>query len=120
MPIDPITSIAQAGLAPNPQIQDPARIPSIEGLGEEARVEFSPASGAEPVSFEAQLGALLQNLNATQTEADVQAQALASGQTTDIAQVVVAVERAQLQLQLATTIRNKLVEAFNELQRTQV
>ena len=46
-----------------------------------------------------------------------QAQALATGQADDPTAVVMAVERAQLSMQLAGQIRNKAVEAAQEIFR---
>jgi len=121
MPIEAINAVAQAAQAQAAAIQNPAQIQGIGSLGDEAKIGLdATTSAAKPVSFSDQLAGAVQNLNATQATADAQSQALATGQTTDVTQVVVAVERAQLELQMATTIRNKLVDAFNELQRTQV
>ena len=48
------------------------------------------------------------------------AQALATGQATDPTAVVMAVERAQLAMQLASQIRTKAVEAAQDIFHTQV
>jgi flagellar hook-basal body complex protein FliE len=66
------------------------------------------------------LGGAMQSLNATQAEAADAAQALATGQATDPTSVVLAVERAQLAMQLASQIRTKAVEAAREIFSTQV
>ena len=47
-------------------------------------------------------------------------QALATGQATDPTSVVMAVERAQLAMQLAAQIRTKAVEAAQDIFHTQV
>jgi flagellar hook-basal body complex protein FliE len=62
----------------------------------------------------------LDKLNASQADAADQAQALATGQASDVTSVVMAVEKASLELQLATQIRNKGVEAYQEIFRMQV
>ena len=90
-------------------------------------------SGAEwqiaPVEAPAEAGAtgagsgfgkMLSGLQATQTDAAQAAQDLATGQATDPTAVVMAVERAQLSMQLASQIRNKSVEAVQTLFSTQV
>ena len=48
------------------------------------------------------------------------AQALATGEATDPTAVVMAVERAQLAMQLASQIRTKAVEAAQDIFHTQV
>lgn len=77
-------------------------------------------NGAQGGGFAGILGDSIQQLATTQTEASTQAQALATGEAQDPAQVVMAVEKAQLAMQMATTLRNKGVEVVQELMRTQV
>jgi flagellar hook-basal body complex protein FliE len=62
----------------------------------------------------------IDKLAASQDDASVQAQKLATGQADDVTSVVMAVEKASLELQLATQIRNKSVEAYQEIFRMQV
>ena len=66
------------------------------------------------------LGKSLQSLADSQTEAASASQALATGQATDPTAVVMAVERAQLAMQLASQIRTKAVEAAQDIFHTQV
>ena len=63
-----------------------------------------------------QIGAL----GELQTEAAKGAQALATGQATDPAAVVMSIERARLGMQLASTIRTKAVESIQDIFHTQV
>ena len=65
-------------------------------------------------------GSLLKGLADTQAEAAAQSQALATGQAADPTSVVMAVERAQLAMQLAGQIRTKAVEAAHDIFHTQV
>ena len=65
-------------------------------------------------------GALLNGLADTQNAAAAQSQALATGQASDPEAVVMAVERARLSMQLASTIRTKGVDALQDIFRTQV
>jgi flagellar hook-basal body complex protein FliE len=62
----------------------------------------------------------IDKLAASQDDASVQAQKLATGQADDVTSVVMAVEKASLELQLATQVRNKGVEAYQEIFRMQV
>jgi flagellar hook-basal body complex protein FliE len=77
-------------------------------------------AGTGDSGFGAMLGDSINALTKTQTDAATQAQALAGGQASDPTAVVMAVERAQLSMQLAGQIRNKAVEAAQEIFRTQV
>lgn len=101
--------------------------PSFSTVGPEWGVgsvgSVGSSSGATQPSGTGFGGVLGQQLNAlqqSQTDAAQQSQALATGDAQDPSQVVMAVERAQLEMQLATTLRNKGVEAVQELMRTQV
>lgn len=78
--------------------------------------ETAPAGGG----FGGMLGKQLAQLSDSQAEASQQAQSLATGEAQDPTEVVMAVERARLEMQLATTLRNKGVEVVQELMRTQV
>lgn len=82
------------------------------------------AEGAENktsgASFGSILGAQLQNLQDTQSSAAQAAQALATGEATDPSAAIVAVDRARLAMQMASVIRTKGVEAFQDVFRTQV
>ncbi len=98
-------------------------------VGPEFRIDGLPAPGtgaAGPVeepggsSFGDLLGKSLESLSASQTEAAEAAQALATGQAEDPTAVVMAVERAQLAMQLASQIRTKAVEAAQDIFHTQV
>ncbi|MDQ8045207.1 MAG: flagellar hook-basal body complex protein FliE [Solirubrobacteraceae bacterium] len=87
---------------------------NISGVGS-ATGSSSPAGG-----FGQMLGNQIQNVANAQTDAAGQSQALADGTATDPSDVVMSVERAQLEMQMATTFRNKGVEAIQEIMRTQV
>jgi flagellar hook-basal body complex protein FliE len=62
----------------------------------------------------------ISSLGETQTKAAGAAQSLVDGSATDPSAVVMQVERAQLAMQLASQIRNKAVEAYQEVFHTQV
>jgi flagellar hook-basal body complex protein FliE len=97
--------------------------PTFAVSGAEWRIDgpAAPAPAQEQgEGFGALLGKSLQALSDTQTEAAQAAQALASGQAEDPTAVVMAVERAQLAMQLASQIRTKAVEAAQDIFHTQV
>jgi flagellar hook-basal body complex protein FliE len=66
------------------------------------------------------LGDALGSLAQSQTDAAAGAQQLAAGTAQDPTSVVMAVERAQLSMQLASQIRTKLVEAAQDIFHTQI
>ena len=80
--------------------------------------QASPASGGG--GFGKALMDSLNSLDASQADASTQAQQLATGQAKDVSSVVMSVEKASLDLQLATQIRNKGLEAYQEIFRMSV
>jgi flagellar hook-basal body complex protein FliE len=93
--------------------------PEFAVPGVETPPELAPAV-EKPESFGSMLGVSLERLEGMLTDASQQSAALASGQAEDLTSVVVAVERATLGLQLATQVRNKAVEAYQDLFRMQI
>jgi flagellar hook-basal body complex protein FliE len=96
--------------------------PTIAATGSEWRID-SVASTEHPSEgggFGDMLGSALESLTTSQTEVAEAAQALATGQAEDPTAVVMAVERAQLSMQLASQIRTKAVEAAQDIFHTQV
>jgi len=62
----------------------------------------------------------ISNLERLQTDAAEASRQLATGQAEDLPSVINAVERAKLAMELASTIRTKAVEAYQDIWRTQV
>lgn len=71
-------------------------------------------------SFGEYLNNALQEVNGLQQEAAEMSKALAAGQVEDISQVVIAAEKATIALQLTLAVRNKAVDAYQEIMRMQV
>ena len=97
---------------------------AITAVGPEWNISLgegpTSAPAADGAGFGDMLAGQVDNLQSLQNEAATQSQALATGQAADASEVVMAVERAQLSMQLAATVRDKSVEAFQEIFRTQV
>ena len=73
-----------------------------------------------PSGFGGILGNQISKLTDLQNGAADASRALATGEATDPTAVVMAVERAQLAMQLAGQLRTKGVEALNDIFHTQV
>jgi flagellar hook-basal body complex protein FliE len=71
-------------------------------------------------SFGQVLAGALDALQRSETQADTMVGALAAGEDVDLHEVVLALEQADLTTQLAVQVRNKLVEAYQEIARMQV
>ena len=76
------------------------------------------ATAARPASASSWAGAV-QQLDQLHVEADQQANAIANGGG-NLHEVALAFEKADVAMRLATKVRNKLVEAYNEIMRMSV
>jgi flagellar hook-basal body complex protein FliE len=94
----------------------------IEGLGALTDASGTGARAAEATGtgFGEMLSSSIESLTAAQTEAAGASQAFAAGTVTDPTEVVMAVERARLSMQLASQVRTKAVEAYQDIFHTQV
>ena len=81
---------------------------------------LTKAPATEGGGFGGMLADQIGALEKTQTTAAEGARSLAAGTAADPAQVVMAVERAQLTMQLASQIRTKAVDALQDIFHTQV
>jgi flagellar hook-basal body complex protein FliE len=92
-------------------------VPSVDGASSGAGAAQGTGGGS---GFGSVLTDQLNKLEGVQNDAAQASQALATGQASDPEAVVMAVERARLSMQLASTLRNKAVESFNDVFHTQV
>ena len=121
MPIGPVDpSMAVTGGAW--EVPGLSGIDGVDGVVPGGPGGIQPDGGqTQPTeSFGDMLSNQVQQLQGMQTEAAHQSTALAAGEVTDPSQVVMAVERARLSMQLASQIRTKLVEAQQDIFHTQV
>jgi flagellar hook-basal body complex protein FliE len=80
--------------------------------------QAAPAANGQ--GFGGMLTNAISSLEKTQTDAAGASQSLIAGTASDPTQVVMAVERARLSMQLASQIRTKAVEAYTDIFHTQV
>jgi len=83
------------------------------------------AGGQEPSdqisgSFEGLLSSQIEKLNGVQVQADNMIADFAAGNTDDLHQVMIAAEEASMSMELAVQIRNKIVDAYKELNNMQL
>ena len=111
MPIEAVSAMGVTGPEWNISIPDaPTGVDGVDGA--------APSGGDS--GFGGMLTNSLENLQGLQTDAAAQSQALATGTAEDASQVVMAVEKARLSMQLAASLRDKGLESFQEIFRTQV
>ena len=73
-----------------------------------------------PNGFMGSLKEAISHINDAQSGASQAVDALVTGQTTNIHQTMVALQQADVSFQLMMQVRNKLVSAYEEIQRMQI
>jgi flagellar hook-basal body complex protein FliE len=84
-----------------------------------------PAAGQDTrppgtADFSKTLQQALTDVNRQQEAAAEEVKKLVLGQAEDVHQVMIAMEQARLAMQLTVQVRNKLVEAYQEISRMQI
>jgi len=77
-------------------------------------------NGARGKSFSQFLAESLEEVNKLQIDSQKASQNLAAGKVNDVSEVVIAAEKATIALQLTMQVRNKIVDAYQEIMRMQV
>jgi len=80
----------------------------------------SSGSKAQEANFEKTLKDAIEKVNDLQLKADKAAQDLAAGRTDNIAEVMIAAEKADIALRLMMQVRNKMIESYQEVMKIQV
>ena len=81
---------------------------------------FKDKSSGESPSFREILGQSVQQVNIRQQEADQAIEALATGKTENLAEVMSAVEKADLAFRTLMQFRNKLLSAYQEVNNMRI
>jgi flagellar hook-basal body complex protein FliE len=101
------------------------QISAIEGVGGGISPAFptKAAQGAQQnptESFGKMMEDIVGNVNDLQQKADQSIQALATGDSKGLHEVMIAVEKASISFQFLSQVRNKAVEAYQEIMRMPV
>lgn len=99
-----------------------ASIPGIEGIS--SALSLPSTSVAQPASgddsaFATSVTGAIDELRALQSESDTLKVAAVTGDLDDIHSAMIASSRAAVTLELVAAVRNKGVDAFNEIMRMQ-
>ena len=77
-------------------------------------------NGVQGKSFVDTLKEAVAATNELQKDSDVKMQELATGKTNDIPTVMMAAEKADISLRLMTQVRNKIIDAYQDIMKMQV
>lgn len=109
-----MTVSAIAARAMQPGQASPIR---ILGPGGESGVQTGTPTGP---AFRDTLAGAINQVDAAQKTADAQVEAFVAGETENVHEVMISLNQAELQFQLMTEVRNKLLDGYQELMRMQV
>lgn len=85
-----------------------------------SREVASPTATATGETTGIGFGQVLDHLTETQAESDRAIEKLIAGEQVDLHQVMLSVEKTDLAFRVALQLRNKLVQAYQEIMRMQV
>ncbi len=94
----------------------------INKIGATPALQTKAIANVDNVSFDANtfsnyLNDALNKVNQDQLNSEAMNKALATGEVQDLHQVMIASQQSMLSLQLTVQIRNKVVEAYQEIMR---
>lgn len=78
------------------------------------------AQGSYGVDFAEQLKAAMGNVNQMQVEGDQAMSDIATGSVKDLHQAAIAIDKAEISMKLMLEVRNKAMNAYKEITRTQM
>ncbi|AHI07023.1 hypothetical protein BDW_12615 [Bdellovibrio bacteriovorus W] len=98
---------------------DTGMVRDSKSLSIEGPSSVGSTSGAGK-SFADTLKDAVGNVNEMQKQSDVSMQNLATGKTDNVADVMIAAEKADIALKVMVQVRNKIIDAYQEVMKMQV
>jgi flagellar hook-basal body complex protein FliE len=83
-------------------------------------IKIPQSSGISNSSFADTLQEAIGKVNQLHQESDKAIQTLATGRSDNIADVMIAAEKADIALKVMVQVRNKIIDAYQEMMRMQV
>ncbi len=97
-----------------------SHLQELQRLSKDAQAVSQPITGSPTSSFAGTLNQALEQVNSMQVQADQKITAVTTGQSNDTLGAVVALQRADLSMQLLAQVRNKAMKAYEEIIRMPV
>ncbi|MEA1996098.1 MAG: flagellar hook-basal body complex protein FliE [Gemmatimonadota bacterium] len=104
----------------NPQIQQRAGRPPAAAGAEGAFGTGAPAAGGKELSFRETIRNFVHDVDGVQKEATKKIEDFMAGEIADVHDVMIAVEKAGTSFQLLMELRNKMLNAYQEIKRMSV
>ena len=110
-------AIDYLSLTPGPRLNSAVPATRTGGAANALAVPGAGNSTEMMGSFKDMLGELVGNTDQLQRQSQEMTQQLATGQITNVHDVMIAAEKAKMAMQLTLAIRGKLLEAYQALQQ---
>lgn len=96
--------------------------PGISGISAPFTAEGGIGAKSAPVTegFSQLFGDMVGKVNEMQTKADKAIEMLATGESKNLHEVMIAMEKSSISFQFLTQVRNKAIEAYHEIMKMQV
>lgn len=120
MNVSAISSITRVGLNSTSSLQGANSSQAIGSNNLAGAVDGSNGQQAPGGSFVDTLGQAFTNLNSQLNGADATMANFASGGSADLHTVMLQMEEASISLKVGTQVRDKLLEAYQDIMRTQI
>ena len=101
-------------------IQQMPKIANGSTLDNKLLSPSGPAGGEKPGAFANMLTDMLSSTNDQINSAEAQSKAMLAGDSKNIHEVMIALEKANISFRFLTQVRNKAVEAYQEVFRMQL
>ena len=111
MPIDAVNCVTTNAMT--------NALTSVSGTSSDVGTSATSATGTSGAGFAASLGNAVDGLQQLQSDSKTLALKAVTGNLDDIHDATIASTRAQVTLELVAAVRNKGVDAFNEIMRMQ-
>ncbi|PWU03994.1 MAG: flagellar hook-basal body complex protein FliE [Terriglobia bacterium] len=80
----------------------------------------APGASSQPGAFQQLLDSAIQGIQSSQNEASLTIQKFLSGESEELHSTVLAAQKAQISFDLGLQVRNKVVDAYQEIMRMQM
>lgn len=98
----------------------PTPISAITTISAPGALKPPSFEAGKPGEFQKVLESTLQTLQSTQNDANQAVQSFLTGETEELHTTVLATQRAEIAFQLGLQVRNKVVQAYQEIMRMQM
>ena len=92
--------------------------PAVNQLAQQATKNLATETGSD--DFGQMLMDVIKEVNAAQNEAGALKDAFMTGQNVELHELMISMERAGLAMELTLQVRNKILDAYQEISRMQV